>query len=537
MRLNAHDLPSEERTIVDRLIKAGEPAGRIDLVRLYGRTAIDRLVSGGHLFEAMDGALFCTPLTIKELNSYPPWSADEEAQLRGHWATGLPVAEVARKLNRSGGDVLQYAWALKLGRGASNDDFEEFIPAWRIRRLRVSLAEAERRGILNTDDGEDLQHRALWRRFARGRALAENPKPANHHQPWTREDDRLLRAMRDGSVTVSRIAAVLKRTPCSVAVRISLLGLQLTNFWSETEDEILVEGYRRKATVSELRKLLPGRTKSGMIGRARVLGINGQRAFRPWTQAERDSLRAAYREGANVAVWAKANNRTKSGARHQARLMGLQHPAETLSRTYSEEENARIRRGYAAKEKVRAIAAELGRPASSVYCQAHKLGLTGAKAGYHRPVTEGELDKIRAFAAAGKTGRQIAEKIGRTLASTYRIANSRQIPIGEARRKSRKRRPDMNRIERIAKVIAAHEGFENTDLIETIMDAAIDGDLRAQRWLACAKEIDELPDDDPTGAYAGGGIMKTHPGPAAQSDRGEGVMSKSDLMGGNYDNE
>ncbi len=82
MRLNAHDLPSEERTIVDRLIKAGEPAGRIDLVRLYGRTAIDRLVSGGHLFEAMDGALFCTPLTIKELNSYPPWSADEEAQLR-----------------------------------------------------------------------------------------------------------------------------------------------------------------------------------------------------------------------------------------------------------------------------------------------------------------------------------------------------------------------------------------------------------------------------------------------------------------------
>jgi hypothetical protein len=59
----------------------------------------------------------------------------------------------------------------------------EVIPAWRIARLRMTLRDAEHRGADPDDDGRDLLHRALRRRFAlaRGRmkdgpSLASRPK-------------------------------------------------------------------------------------------------------------------------------------------------------------------------------------------------------------------------------------------------------------------------------------------------------------------------------------------------------------------------
>ncbi|MGF9757529.1 hypothetical protein AAII07_20255 [Microvirga sp. 0TCS3.31] len=59
----------------------------------------------------------------------------------------------------------------------------ETIPAWRIARLRAALRDAEQRGANPDDDGHDLSHRALRRRFAlaqdRGKnvpRLASRPK-------------------------------------------------------------------------------------------------------------------------------------------------------------------------------------------------------------------------------------------------------------------------------------------------------------------------------------------------------------------------
>ncbi len=59
----------------------------------------------------------------------------------------------------------------------------EIIPAWRIARLRAALRDAEQRGADPDDDGHDLPHRALQRRFALGRGqvkdvscLASRPK-------------------------------------------------------------------------------------------------------------------------------------------------------------------------------------------------------------------------------------------------------------------------------------------------------------------------------------------------------------------------
>jgi Ni/Co efflux regulator RcnB len=50
----------------------------------------------------------------------------------------------------------------------------ETIPAWRIARLRTALRDAEQRGANPDDDGHDLSHRALRRRFALARDHGKN---------------------------------------------------------------------------------------------------------------------------------------------------------------------------------------------------------------------------------------------------------------------------------------------------------------------------------------------------------------------------
>ncbi len=56
----------------------------------------------------------------------------------------------------------------------------EIIPAWRIARLRTALHDAEQRGANPDDEGHDLRHRALQRRFALARGRAKNvPSPAS----------------------------------------------------------------------------------------------------------------------------------------------------------------------------------------------------------------------------------------------------------------------------------------------------------------------------------------------------------------------
>jgi hypothetical protein len=50
----------------------------------------------------------------------------------------------------------------------------ETIPAWRIARLRTALRDAEQRGANPDDEGHDLAHRALRRRFVLARDRAKN---------------------------------------------------------------------------------------------------------------------------------------------------------------------------------------------------------------------------------------------------------------------------------------------------------------------------------------------------------------------------
>ena len=53
--------------------------------------------------------------------------------------------------------------------GMSSSEAWGGVPAWRIRNLRIALIDAEQRGADPADSGADLSHRALRRRFDRGR--------------------------------------------------------------------------------------------------------------------------------------------------------------------------------------------------------------------------------------------------------------------------------------------------------------------------------------------------------------------------------
>ena len=50
----------------------------------------------------------------------------------------------------------------------------EVIPAWRIARLRAVVRDAEQRGANPNDEGHDLTHRALRRRFALAQRRAKD---------------------------------------------------------------------------------------------------------------------------------------------------------------------------------------------------------------------------------------------------------------------------------------------------------------------------------------------------------------------------
>ena len=63
----------------------------------------------------------------------------------------------------------------------------ETIPAWRIARLRAVVRDAEQRGANLDDEGHDLTHRALQRRFALARGRAKDVPRVSSKPKTTRK--------------------------------------------------------------------------------------------------------------------------------------------------------------------------------------------------------------------------------------------------------------------------------------------------------------------------------------------------------------
>ena len=359
----------------------------------------------------------------------------EVRYLEAAYTSGVSFAEMKRRLKRSATEILREAWARKFDRpGAlyaksrrerrlSRRDFEDPVPAWRIKRFRGLLEEARLRGQNPADHGEDLTHRALRRAFELGRLQSVASRKAGlHFEAWTTEDYALLEELREQGLTIAEIARRLERTVAAVNEKIMHCGLKRQKAWHEDEDLLLIGAIERGSTGKEAAELLPGR--SALACRQRALFLLGPRGFAPWRPDEREDLKRAVLAGENLREWAREHGRGICGVRWQCRNMGLRHPSAV--RPYSAEEDEEIREAYRRGLTARAIAARLGRSVSGVFCRASKIGAAGRRlhggTGKGATVKNYEIAYIRARAAQGWTGPEIAARMNRSLHMVYRIS-------------------------------------------------------------------------------------------------------------------
>ena len=251
--------------------------------------------------------------------------------------------------------------------------------------------------------------------------------PDRHCHNWTDEELVELRRQRASGKPIGGIAKAMQRTVSAVSTKITELALSQDVTWSEDEDRVTVAGIERGLTNRQVAAMLPGR--SALAVKARAVRLVGPRGFDPWEPEEIDALRIAVVRGENLREFAIAICRPVCGLRHKCKELGLTHPKAV--KPYTEVEDRRIIEGWRRREKPREIADDLGRPLAGVYNRAFKLRITGRGPGrYQRNVRSFEIEYIRVRVSQGWSGRKIAGKLRRSVASVYRIAYVNGIKWG-----------------------------------------------------------------------------------------------------------
>lgn len=91
---------------------------------------------------------------------------------------------------------------------------------------------------------------------------------------WTDAEDRALQNMFNINMSVSQIAANLKRTETAVKTHMQILGFVRGRQDVYTKEELtLLKKYSDKLTLSELVEKMPGRTESGLMYKCKMLGL------------------------------------------------------------------------------------------------------------------------------------------------------------------------------------------------------------------------------------------------------------------------
>jgi len=423
-RTNAHYLPKADLAVIEYLIAASDPLGKIDLSRQCPPASVKRLFVGGHLHEAIssDGevCVVVAPLTLKELDDRPPWLPNHDKALRKLWRNGEPVLSIAEQLGRTGGEVLSRAWELDLAQRPKripNGELE--VPAWRVRRLRWALLDAERRGIDPQDDGSGLEHRALRRRYqcARNAVFAIKRRT---QRLWRMPDKLALRSMiRDGQ-TLKMLAKVFGRRIEDIAHQVAVEGRFIAGRWTDEEDRALVEALRSGMSEEGAAKLLPNRTIVAVHGRARQLLPELYPYKKPaeWSDLEIRKLIDGYENGLRgLALYTLFPGRTWQAARRQLHKYKFEHDKDAPA-TITEIRvlNAAFRRGDTDEEIARFLVWDVERVVRFREVQSKMRG-----GGREPKIRDPELQKIREMKRAGRyTNEEIARRLGVSASTFYR---------------------------------------------------------------------------------------------------------------------
>lgn len=397
--LTARDLLKFEGSIVRRLFDAGELV-KLDLKR-------------GRATETVIIARAALPVDDTK------WTAEETDYLKVAYTGGVSFGDMERALKRPGGEILQAAWRIKLERGR-RDNFGGEIPAWRVARFRGLLDDAYARGLNDGDSGADLDHRALKRAFAAGRAAAATIDRTN--QNYSAREIERIKELRAAGWSVPAMCRELRRPRAGLQTKISDLGLGVDERWRDDEDRIIVSAVDRGLTNREIVKLLPGRSLKGV--KSRAYKICRGRGAEFWTAEESDMLRAAVMRGDNLVAFAASIGRTTGSVRWRSRYLGLMGLHPKASVTFTAAEDRRIAEGWRRQEPPKEIADELGRTLRAVYCRAFMLGVAGT---YRRKITQAEIEAVRAGAAVRQPAKEIAAALGVTLSRVQIIAKTHHI--------------------------------------------------------------------------------------------------------------
>lgn len=412
-RTHAHDLPESFKSILFEMLAGAAPPSKLDLSRTYGGGAIDQLLRQGHLAEALianDEKVIVTPLTIAELSGFRPWHVPERQYLMRHWPTGTPIQDIARTLSRSGGEIVSQAWQLGLIRGTPRRRRASGlgIPAWRVKRNRLRIIEAERRGLNWRDNGEELEHRAMFRRFLNARSLVTEGSPM-FAKGWQEAELSILRNLRDRGWSIHRIASQMQRTNGEIAERLLLIGRRVSGEWQEAEDATIAEGLSNGLSFRMIATKLPGRTHQGVQSRVRYL--KGIFAKRPWSEIEINQLIDGVLNGLR---WKELTTCVPSRGHQAARrhLYKITHQNRDQI-PWSEHDFNILYRAERRGETPENIALWLGRNLDEVKRLAAYFHRTGKKAGRISKISPEMMPEVRArLAEPGATKDSVAAHYG-----------------------------------------------------------------------------------------------------------------------------
>jgi len=246
---------------------------------------------------------------------------------------------------------------------------------------------------------------------------------------WDQDWDKTIR---DGYAAGMPLADIgkaladlgLQVSTSTISMRAHGLGLISQNAiasWSDDEDEILRDAYVREVRIIDIVKLLEERGfKRGRVAvqmRAIALGITRDRV-NYWTEPEKAIAIAGltgglpYREIVQQLRDA-GYERGLTSILKFAQKNNLVRGADP----WSHEEIERLKELYAAKMPVKEIAEKLGRPIASIRTRASNLGLKQRVAW-----TDAEYEILRQASASGKSLTETAQQLGRPYVNVARQA-------------------------------------------------------------------------------------------------------------------
>jgi hypothetical protein len=308
------------------------------------------------------------------------WTPAEDERLRRLYATGAPLAAIARDLGRSQD-------AVGARRAAVGLQPRRATRTWSALEDAIVSA-ADHAGLPATTLARELQRPVEQVRTRRRQLGLARP----HGPRYTPAEDALVRARWTPGADVDALAQTLGRSPDALRLHASQLGLHRPSprrRWQAREDAIVRDGYTDGLTCEEIAGALTARTATAVATRARKLGLVTY--ARRWTLQDDTRLRHVVTLH-SVDETAELLGRTPEAIRRRAHKLGLTATRAPQGRRagtrWTREEDERLRLHAALNPAV--LARLLGRSDHSIVARLRRLGLrTGRQRSPHHPSRAG----------------------------------------------------------------------------------------------------------------------------------------------------